>query len=261
MEKEPVIAESIKSADRALDLLEAVAAHPGGLTFTEVVDTLGWPRSSTHGLLATLTRRGFLVLDEPSRRYAVGVRAWEVGRSFLGGEDLATLARPAMQALRDDLNETVQLAVLDGRENVYVAKVDSSHPLALVSRVGARLPAHVTGVGKMMLSALPDDAVEALFEEVELRAYTPQSITDVRSLVAELRAIRDRGYSMDRGEFTRGVFCVAFPVRDSGGTTVAAVSVTVPDARVTDDLIERMRIGSQGCVEKISARLGWSGSA
>ena len=208
-------------------------------------------------MLGTLAQRGFLALDAQSRRYAVGVRAWEVGRAFLGGEDLAELARPAMQDLRDALNETVQLAVLDGRENVYIGKVDSSQPLALVSRVGARLPAHVTGVGKMLLSALPDDALEALFAGVELRAYTPASITDVPTLVEELRAVRERGHSLDRGEFTRGVFCVAYPIRDAGGTTVAAVSVTVPDARVDDELVERMQDGARRCAEAVSARLGW----
>lgn len=116
----------------------------------------------------------------------------------------------------------------------------------------------MTGVGKMLLSALPDDALEALFAGVELRSYTPRSITDVATLVQELRTVRERGHSVDRGEFTRGVFCIAYPIRDASSTTVAAVSVTVPDARVDHDLVERMQDGARECAAAVSARLGWT---
>jgi len=111
--------ESVKSADRVLDVLTLLSKNMRGMTFTDICSELGWPKSSTHGLLATLQSRGFLDLNESDRRYSVGIRTWEVGQAYLGGQDLAQDALPYMQELCDDINETVQLAVLDGRENAH----------------------------------------------------------------------------------------------------------------------------------------------
>ena len=253
--------ESVKSADRVLDVLTLLSKNMRGMTFTDICSELGWPKSSTHGLLATLQSRGFLDLNESDRRYSVGIRTWEVGQAYLGGQDLAQDALPYMQELCDDINETVQLAVLDGRENVYIGKVDAMQPLALASRVGIRLPAHVTGVGKVLLAGLAEPTLDGLFAGAEFVKYTPKTISSLARLKQALREVRANGFAQDGGEYTRGVYCIAVPILDEGGATVAAMSVSVPDVRLTDDLKERMLSGLLAKAAGVSGRLGYRADA
>src|SRR5260370_22466272 len=122
---------SVKSAGRALDVLDTLSAHPNGLTFTELLKILAIPKSSLHELLALMRARGYLDCDDDSRNYTLGIRAWENGQAYLRHRDLAEEARSTMRSIVDALNETVQLAILDGLGTVYLARVDCSHPIRL----------------------------------------------------------------------------------------------------------------------------------
>lgn len=221
----------VKSAARVLDVLEHLAATPDGVSFPTLCTELGLPKSSLHALLATLVDRGWVYLHESTRQYRIGVRAWQAGRSFAGLDALAQLAQPHLEAASAELNETVQLAVLDGTDNVYVAKVDSDHPLQLVSRVGARLPAYATGLGKVLLADLDPDELRRRMSGVEFQRFTDQTITDLGALENALDEARTSGFAQDEGEYTNGVFCVAVPVVDAIGTVVAAMSCSVPSPR------------------------------
>lgn len=231
---------AVKSALRTLLVIELLTEHEDGLTFVELSDRLQLPKSSLHGILQTMTDRRHLHLDPVSRRFRLGLRLWEAGRAYGRAFDLPELARPAMEAARDSLGETVQLAVLDGLENVYIAKVQSEQRLVLASKVGMRLPAYATGLGKALLSDLPDDEVIRRVRSSPLQRFTDATITDVEVLLGELAGVRERGYARDNGEYTEGVFCIAAPIRSSGGRAVAAMSVSVPHVRVTPEREQRM---------------------
>ncbi len=153
-----------------------------------------------------------------------------------------------------ELDETVQLAILDGIENVYIAKVEADHHLKLVSEVGSRLPAHATGLGKVLLAGLPPSEVERRFAGVDMRKYTPRTIAILADLQVELEVIRLRGYSVDNGEYTIGVYCVAVPIRDGSGRVIAAISSSVPEARVDESLGERMLT----TLTQTAARIEWA---
>lgn len=224
-------AESVKSGLRVLLILELLAEHPAGLSFAEICQALELPRSSAHGLLHTMRSRGFLEFDDDTRRYQLGIRAWQAGQAYLRGINLVTACRPHLQAARDALQETVQLAVLDGIHNVYLAKEDADQRLVLQSRVGARLPAYATGLGKVLLSGLGDEEVERRFADVAFERFTAATIADLPGLLEELARIRSCGYGTDDGEYTHGVECVAVPVRGHRGDVVAAMSVSVPAVR------------------------------
>ncbi len=144
----------VKSAGRALDIIETLARERSGLSFTELARLQGIPRSSLHALLAVLTERGFVEFDASKRVYALGLRTWEMGQAYLAHRDLVEKALPMMERVVAAINETVQLAVLDGVENVYLAKVDCSHPVRLQSEVGRRLDAHADAAAST-LRALP----------------------------------------------------------------------------------------------------------
>lgn len=214
-----------------MTILELLTRTEHPLTFREIEETLRYPRSSLHGLLHTLLHRGWLELDETSRAYALGSRAWEAGNTYLRATSLARRALPYMSRVRDALDETVQIALLDGRYNVYVAKVDGTQRLVLASEVGRRLEAHATGLGKVLLAGLPQNEVDRRFAGVALGRFTSNTIANLPALRQELERIRRRGYALDNEEYTVGVRCIAVPVHDHTGQVIAAMSVSVPKVR------------------------------
>ena len=253
-QKDVVVAESVKSAERALRIIELLTEE-SSLDFPALCAQLSLPKSSAHSLLATMRDMGFVHLDERSRKYSLGPRLWEAGQAYIEKLDIAQLADPYMRRVRDQLGETVQLAILDGVENVYVGKLDSDHPLQLVSRLGSRLPAYTTGLGKTLLAGLTDVEVLRRLENVEMKQFTARTITDKGKLITELAKIRRRGYATDTGEYTDGVYCVAAPITAPNGT-VAALSVSIPDVRVTAVIRRRAITVVAGETTALSRQLG-----
>jgi DNA-binding IclR family transcriptional regulator len=162
-----------------------------------------------------------------------------------------------MTEIRDTIDETVQMAVLDGRHNVYVAKVSGNQLLGLASEVGRRLPAHATGLGKVLLAGLPGPKLSVLLDGVELERYTDRTLTNRRALAQALAEIRANGFGEDAEEFTVGVRCVAVPVFDQRGTTVAALSVSVPIIRFDEAHRKRALTLLRDGAEHLSASLGF----
>jgi IclR family acetate operon transcriptional repressor len=246
----------VKSADRTLAILDLLTAHRDGLTLAEIQSALGFPKSSTYSLLMTMVGRSFVEQDPATRRFRVGIRLWQAGQSYVAAIDLEKAALPYMEQLRDELNETVQLATLDGTDNVYVGKVEPDQQLLLASRVGVRLPAYATGIGKALLTQLDDAEVERRFAAVEFTRYTPNTIGSLEELLAAIVAARERGYATDTSEYTPGVCCVAAPINGSRPGAEAAISVSVPEVRWTDDLMARATEAIQATAQKISERMG-----
>ncbi|MFI7435900.1 IclR family transcriptional regulator domain-containing protein [Micromonospora haikouensis] len=251
----------VKSADRTLAILDLLTEHRDGLTLTEVQRRLEFPKSSTYVLLMTMTARGFLEQDPDTRRFRIGIRLWQAGQSYVAINDLEKVALPYMETLRDTLNETVQLATLDGTDNVYIAKVDPDHHLRLASRVGVRLPAYATGIGKALLSQLDEDDLRDRFADTEFVPYTPQTVTSLPELVAAVRQARTHGYAIDNCEYTPGVFCVAAPLHGLRATTRAAISVSIPEVRKTPELIRRTIDTLCSTAHQLSLRLGYRDGA
>lgn len=230
--------DRVKSAGRAVDILDRLAQHRGGgLSFTALGQVTGIPKSSLHALLLVLTARKYLEFDEGSRLYSLGLKVWENGQAYLKSRDIVRESRDAMNEVARAVNETVQLARLDGTENLYLAKVDSTHPLRLQSEVGARLSAHATGLGKALLASLTDDEVRRRFAGRPLQLMTGNTITSLDGLVAELARVRRTGFAVDNEEYTPGLFCLAVPIRNHSDQTVAAMSISVPLIRLTLDML------------------------
>lgn len=236
-------------------LLEHLA-RAGPSTFGAITKELGFPGSSTHQLLQTMVGRGFIEFDPLTRTFRLGLRLWEVAQAYSGSEDLVALAQPLMDELVGETTETVQLARLDGLDNVYLAISESPHPMKLVSSVGARLPAHTTGVGKALLAQVAPDTLDTLLHGVQLRAFTPRTITDHEALRRELKRIRANGYAEDREEYLVGCRCVAMPIRNRSGVTLAAMSVSIPTPRFNRTVAANARDALAKTVKKLERRLG-----
>lgn len=247
----------VKSADRVLTLIELLTEHRDGLTFTKLQEFTGWPRSSLYGLVRTMTDRHHLEFDPHSQGYRIGVRIWEAGQAFNWSIKIAEIAMPYLQDARERLDETVQLAVLDGTENIYIAKVDASHALKLDSFVGARLPAYATGIGKVLLAGLSESELDERLQGFELTQYTATTITNMDHLREVLRDIRTQGFAVDNEEFTLGACCWAVPVLDVAGNVTAALSTSIPSVRVSDGIEETALEVLTEIAGKISSQLGY----
>jgi DNA-binding IclR family transcriptional regulator len=215
------------------------------------------PRSSAHGLLNTLCSAGWLDHNAANRQYSLGLRAWQVGQLYTGHQTLANVAKPVMDRLSSSLGETVQLALLDGVENVYIAISQASSGMRLGSSVGMRLLAHATGIGKALLSMLePEDALQRL-SSVALPRLTAKTVTDVKDLAELVAQAKASGFALDDEEYLDGCRCVAVPLTsEAGGGMNAALSVTMPTLRTDEEWPGSILRPLAGAAQEIRALLG-----
>jgi DNA-binding IclR family transcriptional regulator len=243
---------AVKSADRTFTILEYLAAAKEA-TFASIVRELGLPNSSGHQLLQTALHRGYIEFDEGRRVFRLGFRLWEIAQCYVPAEDIVAVAQPFMNELRAVTKETVQLARLEGLDTLYLAIAESPHPMKLVSAVGARLAAHATALGKVLLAALPEEELARRLRGVELARFTERTITDHAQLEAELQRIRVRGYGEDNEEYVLGCRCIAVPVRTHGSVAIA-MSVSVPTVRYDRAAARSIRQALGDCVAAIERR-------
>lgn len=247
---------TVKSADRALAVVEFVAGK-GSASFTEILEGLRLPRSSAHGLLNTLCSAGWLDHNAANRQYSLGLRAWQVGQMYTGHQTLANVAKPVMDQLSSSLGETVQLALLDGVENVYIAISQASSGMRLGSSVGMRLLAHATGIGKALLSMLEPEDAQRRLSSVALPRLTAKTVTDAKALAGLVADAKANGYALDDEEYLDGCRCVAVPLTsESGGGMNAALSVTMPAARTDEEWPGSILRPLVGAAQEIRALLG-----
>lgn len=230
----------VKSAERVAVLLQILAQNPSGLLFSNIEHDLSLPKSSLHALLATMMTTNMVRYDEDTNRYSLGPLVWELAAAFSQKLQLVPTAVPHLERLSANLKETVQMAILDGSDIVYVAKSDSPRPVQLVSTVGSRLPAHATGLGKALLATLPPHRLERLYATDSLPTFTATTIQSVTSLKCELEATRYRGYALDAEEYTLGLYCMAMPIISADHKAVAALSVSLPQDRYLPDHVEEI---------------------
>ena len=248
---------TVKSADRALDLLELFARHRDGLSLTDVCEQTGWPKSSALALLRTLQARDYLDISPSTGRYTLGPRVAALGSAYLSHVSLDRVGAEVVREVSRACDETVHLAVLRGTDVLYIAKEEGGGHMRMVSMVGRMIPAHGTGVGKMLLASLPPQELEARFPPGrDLPRLTDRTVTNREAFLAELARIRDLGYASERGESTVGVCCLAAPIRDVHGEVAAAMSVSVPEPRFTPDRVPQLFARLMHGARQLSLRMG-----
>ncbi|MFD3531202.1 IclR family transcriptional regulator [Streptomyces sp. NPDC058664] len=247
----------VPAVTRAFDVLELFLEGDGTLSAPEITRRLQLPRTTTHELVTTLTARHYLVpVTEQPGRYRLGVRTYQLGSRYAEQLDLAAEGHQVAREVADTCGETVHVAVLEDTDVIYIAKVDSTHAVRMVSATGRRLPAHCTAVGKMLLATLPEAELDERFEGRELTGMTPRSLTDPDALRAALAEIRILGVAVEQQESNPDVSCVAAPVRDRSGRVVAALSVSVPVHRWTEDRENELTALTVQGANRLSERLG-----
>jgi DNA-binding IclR family transcriptional regulator len=236
MDRMTSVQPPVKSADRTLEVLEVLAASPTRRSLVELSRALDIPKSSLHGILRTMARRGWVETDPTGTRFGLGVRALEVGAAYLDADNAVGLVSGVLDDLARQFGEAVHLGRLDGPDVVYLAKRESVHRLRLYSAIGRKLPAHATALGKALLARCPDPDAQLLWP---LPRLTSRTIADRDALHAELHQTRARGYAVDREENTEGIVCFAIAVPFADPPT-DAISISVPAARIGPESEKRI---------------------
>jgi DNA-binding IclR family transcriptional regulator len=212
---------------RAADVLRSLQGHPHGLSLSEIATRVGLARSTVHRLVAALEQEGFVVPASPNGRVRLGPMLARLAAASRG--DLRDELHPALARLAAEVEETVDLAVLEGAGVRFLDQIPAPHRLRAVSAVGETFPAHCTANGKALLAALPRDQVERVLPR-RLTPYTPNTIASRPALWTELDAVREAGVAYDREEHTLGVCAVGATIDDAVGS-VAAITVVAPADR------------------------------
>lgn len=244
---------------KAVRLLAHVAREDTPVTLADLSAAVKLPKPTVHRIAALLEEEGFLDKDPLTRRYSVGAAFHDLCFHAIRNGPAHRERCFILQRLSEKLGETINLAVLVGREVMYIERVESAWPLSINFQPGSRVPLHCTANGKLLLAFAPRHHRERLLRAIQLQPYTPNTITDRRRLLHEFQEVRRCGYSEDNEEFLAGVCCLAVPIRDRRGRVVAGLAVSAPSARFPIDKARAYLPDLQACAEELTvqAKLGF----
>jgi IclR family pca regulon transcriptional regulator len=255
-------ASTSQSLERGLAILSTFTATRPLLGVTELAREVGLSRSSAHRYIATLAKLGYLEQEASTRRYRLGPRVVDLGFSAINSMELRQLAAPDLQALSDSTGRTVNMAVLDGADIVYIERCRSAsqgqREIDLNLHVGSRLPAYCTSMGKVLLAGLPDGELDARIDRIDFQRRGPNTITARSALRKELALVRERGLAVNNEELAHGLRSIAAPLRGQGGEVVAAINLAAHRSLVSmEDLTVRLAPALQATARGISTRIGF----
>lgn len=246
----------VKSVIKALDLMEVLAGK-GELSIGELNDHLGWDKSTIHRLLSTLREKGYVQQNSQNQKYRAGIKMFEIGNQVVERLGFRRQCQPYLESLAAMTKETVNLAVRDGKDIIYIDKIESSATIKVDLAVGKRLPMYCTGLGKAILAHMPEQEALNILQSETMIAHTPKTLVTPEAIQEQLALIRQKGYSLDDEEYVEGLVCVAAPIRNHRGEVMAALSIAVPQYRFVEG--ERTLHYTKKVAEtagKISSELG-----
>lgn len=247
----------IQSVSRAIQILRCFEEHEE-LGVTDISRMMGLHKSTVFGLIVTLESHKLLEKNEETGRYRLGLELFRMGTKVNSG--LRNIALPYLEKLAGLYEETVNLVTADDMYVVYLEKIEGSHSMRICTRVGGRLPVYCTAVGKAILANLSEAEADSLIERIEFRRFTENTICSKEQLLQYLACAREKGYAEDTEELEPGLSCVAAPIFNHYGRAFAAISVSGPASRMTEDLRKRIGISLMEFTRDISRKLGYVGA-
>lgn len=246
----------VQSLTRGLTLLEQLAEAEGGISLTEISQRAALAPSTAHRLLNTLADMGFVFQAPDSGLWYIGLKTYRVGCAFISNRDFVGESHAYLRKLMEQSGETANLSIIDSTHVCFIAQVQCHEVMRMLVRLGSRLPAHASGSGKAILSALPEDELAIFFRESKLQKLTVKTTTDVNQLRLQFAAIRARGYSYDDEENALGLRCVAAPIYDEYSEPLGAISLAGPIARLSDERILKLGPLVAHTAREITEKLG-----
>jgi len=252
----PQRSDQVQSLVRALSLVNRIAASDDGVTLTELAQQVGLSSSTAHRLLITLEQERYVHFNAERRLWSVGVQAFITGSAFLKTRSLVGAARPHMRMLMEESEETVNLAVENEAEAIYLSQVECRQMMRAFARPGGRVPLHCSSVGKALMSAMPDAKLSKILHRHGLPRVTIKTLNTTVALRADLAASRERGYAIDDEEHAVGLRCIAAVIFNENADAVAAVSLSGPMARIPDERIPLLGQLVRSKADAITSQLG-----
>lgn len=251
-----------QSLERGLAILSAFRSGRPLLGVSDLAREVGLSRSTTHRYIATLAGLGYLQQDQPTRKYRLGPRVLDLGFSAINSMDVRELAAPHLQALSDETGHTVNMAVLDGADIVYIERCRTSRQgqreIDLNLHIGSRLPAYCTSLGKVLLAYLDPDELTAVLDRIRFLQRGPNTLTSSADLCSELQRVRVAGLAANNEELAYGLRSIAAPIRDRNGNVTAAINLAVHRSMVSlDSLVADLGPLLRRTAAEISARSGY----
>jgi IclR family KDG regulon transcriptional repressor len=247
----------VGSVQKALDVLDAFVPRKPELSLTELADLLSLNKSTLFNLLRTLEGHGYVIQSPQTKRYRLGLRFLDRAALVIDYTEVSRVAPPFLDDLRDKVEENVHLGVLEDGQVVYLYRAQGPHTLSVNSRLGMRVPAHATAMGRAILAYRPESEVVSLAEKHGLSACTPNTITELPLLQECLREVKNRGYATDAEEHHLGSECIAAPIFDLHHKVIAAISVSIPSVRMTGSRPSHIIRSVTDTARLISEQFGW----
>ena len=249
-----------QSLERGLAILTTFRSAQPLLGVSDLARQVGLSRSTAHRYITTLTGLGYLQQDSATKKYRLGPRVLDLGFSAINSMELRHVSAPHLRQLSQTTKHTVNMAVLDGEDIVYIERCRAAGPeeIDLNLHVGSRLPAYCTSMGKVLLAFLPPAELRSFLEHVQLARRGPNTITVKRELAKELARVRARGFAVNNEELAYGLRSIAAPVRSQTGDVVAAINIAVHRSLVSmDELLEDLAAAVTETADEISAHIGF----
>ena len=227
----------VQSLERGLAVIRAFDEHNVELTLSDVARSTGLTRAAARRFLLTLADLGYVRTD--GRWFSLSPRVLELGYAYLSSLTLPEVAEPHLERLVAEVHESSSVSVLDGEEIVYVARVPTARIMTVSINVGTRFPAYATSMGRVLLAAMEEPALDAYLAGVELRRLSPRTVTSTDALRGELVKVRKQGWALVDQELEEGLRSVAVPIRDRNGAVVAAANLSAHASRMTIEAARR----------------------
>ncbi|MED4600499.1 IclR family transcriptional regulator [Paenibacillus validus] len=247
----------IQSIERALRILDLFDENETELKITEISERMGLSKSTVHSLLKTLQLYRYIEQNPENGKYRLGMKLFERGNFVISRLDIRTVAKRFLVHLSERTGQTTHLVILDGKEGVYIDKVEGEQAMILSSRIGRRIPLHATSVGKVFLAFKSKEELAKLLDGYDFYEKTVNTITTKERLMAELDEIRRQGYAVDNQEYEPGVRSAGVPIYNYAGEVAAAISITTTIARVDDKAFEQLIPLLVQVGQEISERMGY----
>ena len=250
---------TIQVVSNALKVLEILSNTPK-CGVSELARTLGCQKGSVFRLLSTLKNEGYITQDEESEKYSLTLKLFKIGSNTVNNLDLNMVSLPIITRLSQLSSETIHLCVIENDQLVYLQKIESTHALkvTMMSRVGQSTPLYCTGVGKVLLAYQDIEKIQRYLQNTKFEKFTEHTFVDPQELIIELEKVRSSGIAYDNEEHELGVRCVAAPIFNQAGNTIAALSISGPTIRMVNEKLKFIKELVKNAASEISAKIGYS---
>ena len=246
----------VQSIERALDIIEAVAANKNSAVLTKIAEKTGLHKSTAYRIISTLLKRGYLKKNEDGT-YKIGLKLIEAVSYYIDSLELQTEVRPYIAQITAKFGLTSHLGVLEGDKVVYIEKMDIFSNIKLYSQIGLRMPAYCSSLGKCLLANFSNTQLRSIMGQTEFTRFTHNTITTIEALQKEIDTVRQQGWAIDNEEFEIGHRCIGAPVYDYRGDIIAAISASGNTSILTDARIPEIAEYLKQTAVEISQNMGY----